>query len=68
MSKTTTSSNSEEAPKIKLALEEKYQEQNKIQSVEEQKRLDETNIGSLMDQLPQPSVWRLLVLPFTPKE
>ena len=62
---TATSSNSEEIPKTKLALEEKYQEENKK---ENSKRLDETNIGSLMDQLPEPSGWRMLVLPFTPKE
>jgi len=64
----TTSSNSEEIPKTRLALDEKYQEENKLQSIEEQTRLDETNIGSMMDQLPEPSGWRMLVLPFTPKE
>jgi uncharacterized Fe-S cluster-containing protein len=36
--------------------------------VEQTKRLDETNIGSLIDELPNPSGWRMLVLPFTPKE
>ena len=63
--KTETSSNSTE-PKIKLALEEKYKEE--VKSLEETKRLDEKNIGAIQDELPQPSGWRLLVLPFTPKE
>ena len=48
-------------------MEEKYKEQ-KVESVEEAKRVDETNVGSIKDELPQPSGWRLLVLPFTPKE
>ena len=56
-----------EVPKHKNALEEKYKEQ-KVESVEEPKRIDETNVGSIKDELPQPSGWRLLVLPFTPKE
>ncbi|MGB2161712.1 MAG: co-chaperone GroES family protein [Gammaproteobacteria bacterium] len=63
--KTETSSNSTE-PKIKLALEEKYKEE--VKSLEETKRLDEENIGDIQNELPQPSGWRLLVLPFTPKE
>ena len=56
-----------EVPKHKNALEEKYKEQ-KVESVEEAKRVDETNVASIKDELPQPSGWRLLVLPFTPKE
>tara|TARA_B100001287_G_scaffold270418_1_gene269177 strand:+ start:167 stop:640 length:474 start_codon:yes stop_codon:yes gene_type:complete len=63
--KTETSSNSTE-PKIKLALEEKYKEE--VKSLEEAKRLDEENIEDIESQLPQPSGWRILVLPFTPKE
>ena len=63
--KTETSSNSTE-PKIKLALEEKYKEEAK--SLKETKRLDEENIKDIQNELPQPSGWRLLVLPFTPKE
>jgi len=63
--KTETSSNSTE-PKIKLALEEKYKEE--VKSLEETKRLDEENIEDIQNELPQPSGWRLLVLPFTPKE
>ena len=64
----TLSDSGKEIPKTKLALEEKYQEEKKLESIKESKRLDETNIGSMMDQLPEPSGWRMLVLPFTPKE
>ena len=60
-------STKQEVPKHKNALEEKYKEQ-KVESVQEAKRVDETNVGSIKDELPQPSGWRLLVLPFTPKE
>ena len=56
-----------EVPKHKNALEEKYKEQ-KVESVEEVKRVDETNVSDIKSELPQPSGWRLLVLPFTPKE
>ena len=56
-----------EVPKLRNALEEKYKEQ-KVESVEEPVRVDETNVGSIKDELPVPSGWRLLVLPFTPKE
>ena len=67
MSKEQLSISKNEVPKHKNALEEKYKEQ-KVESVEEVKRIDETNVGSIKDELPQPSGWRLLVLPFTPKE
>ena len=67
MSKEQLSISKKEVPKHKNALEEKYKEQ-KVESVEEAKRIDETNVGSIKDELPQPSGWRLLVLPFTPKE
>lgn len=68
MSNATISSHSKdnlskEIPKINLGLEEKYKEETvKV------KRLDENNIGPIIDQLPNPSGWRILVLPFTPKE
>ena len=67
MSKEQLLTSTKEVPKHKNALEEKYKEQ-KVESVEEVKRIDETNVGSIKDELPQPSGWRLLVLPFTPKE
>ena len=60
-----TSSNSEEIPKNKSALLEKYKNEPKEL---ETKRVDETNVESIVDELPTPSGWRLLVLPFTPKE
>jgi len=63
-----------EAPKIKLALEEKYQkqtfEEKAISAAAEAKEpLTPENIGQdTVDELPEPSGYRLLVLPFTPKE
>ena len=62
----TSASRKEEVPKHKNALEEKYKEQQ-VESVEV-KRIDETNVGDIKSELPVPSGWRLLVLPFTPKE
>ena len=67
MNKVTLSTSEKEVPKHKNALEEKYNKQ-KIESVEEAERVDETNVANIKDELPQPSGWRLLVLPFTPKE
>jgi len=67
MSKEQLSISEKEVPKHKNALEEKYKEQQ-VESVEEVKRVDETNVSDIKDELPQPSGWRLLVLPFTPKE
>ena len=63
MSKEQLSTSGKEIPKHKNALEEKYQ------STESHvKRLDQDNIQSMVDQLPEPSGWRMLVLPFTPRE
>ena len=67
MSKEQLSTSKKEVPKLRNALEEKYKEQ-KVESVEEPKRVDETNVGKIAHELPVPSGWRLLVLPFTPKE
>ncbi len=67
MSKEQLSTSTKEVPKHKNALEEKYKEQQ-VESVEEAKRIDETNVSDIKDELPQPSGWRILVLPFTPKE
>ena len=64
----TLSDSDKEIPKTRLALDEKYQEENKKEEVKQDTRLDETNIGSIKDELPEPSGWRMLVLPFTPKE
>lgn len=56
-----------EVPKTRLALEEKYQSEEKPKELEK-KKIDETNVDSISDQLPEPSGYRLLVLPFTPKD
>jgi hypothetical protein len=59
----TTLSNSEkEVPKTRLALQEKYDKEKK----EEKEPLNPNNIKDLVSKLPQPSGWRILVLPFTP--
>ena len=69
MNKETLSTSAKEIPKIKLALEEKYEEENQLQSIDAQEPLTPENIGSdTVDELPNPSGYRLLVLPFTPKE
>ena len=67
MSKEQLLTSNKEVPKHKNALEEKYKEQ-KVESVEEAKRVDETNVSDIKDELPVPTGWRILVLPFTPKE
>ena len=59
-------STSAEIPKHKNALEEKYQTASKL--TEDKKVLDPETIEEQRSQLPEPSGWRLLVLPFTPKE
>ena len=59
MSKETLSTSQEENPKHKNALEEKYKEEEP---------LNPETIKNQESQLPVPSGWRLLVLPFTPRE
>ena len=59
MNKETLSTSEKEIPKHKNALEEKYQSKEP---------LNPENIQEQKSQLPVPSGWRLLVLPFTPKE
>ena len=61
---TETLSTSGEVPKIKLGLQEKYNAENKAQP----EPLNPDNIKGQVDELPEPSGWRILVLPFTPKE
>jgi len=69
MSKETLSTSAKEIPKIKLGLEEKYEEENQLQSIDAKEPLTPENIGSdTVDELPNPSGYRILVLPFTPKE
>ena len=63
MNKVTLSTSEKEIPKHKNALEEKYKSEPK-----EKEPLNPENIKEQKTQLPAPSGWRLLVLPFTPKE
>ena len=55
-------STSTEIPKHNNALEEKYK------NIKEKEPLNPENIEAQRSQLPEPSGWRLLVLPFTPRE
>ena len=66
MKKETLSTSEKEIPKHRNALSEKYQEEKKIG--QEAEPLNPDNIEKQKEQLPEPSGWRLLVLPFTPKE
>ena len=59
MSKETLSISEKEVPKHREALQEKYKEEEP---------LNPKNIKNQESQLPVPSGWRLLVLPFTPRE
>ena len=67
MIKEMLSTSEKEIPKINLGLEEKYKEEAKT-SEPTKEPLNPENIKSVVDELPTPSGWRLLVLPFTPKE
>ena len=66
MKKETLSILEKEVPKINLGLEEKYKEEDK--KIEDKTVTAENVTESLIDSLPTPSGWRLLVLPFTPKD
>ena len=70
MSTILTSSNSnQEVPKIKLGLQDKYEEENKVDNrAPDKEPLNPETIQPVVDELPEPSGWRILVLPFTPKE
>ena len=61
MSKEILSTSTKEVPKHRNALTDKY-------TSEEPEPLNPENIQKQKEQLPEPSGWRLLVLPFTPKE
>jgi co-chaperonin GroES (HSP10) len=63
----STSETQKEVPKINLGLEDKYEEEKKNQAPEKEP-LNPDNIGDeTINELPEPSGYRLLVLPFTPK-
>jgi len=66
MSKETLLTSDKEVPKIKLGLQDKYEAEKKEEP--HVKRLDQENIKDVEDQLPKPVGYRILVLPFTPKE
>jgi len=67
MNKETLSTSAKEVPKIKLGLQEKYEEEKKNLTPETEP-LSPENIGvETVDELPSPSGYRILVLPFTPK-
>jgi len=62
MKKEQSSTLTQEVPKHKLALEEKYKEEKKEQPKEKDLAKAE------LTKLPNPTGWRLLVLPFKQKE
>jgi hypothetical protein len=70
----TSSNLNQEVPKIKLGLQDKYNEESKQEETKEPSKastkeaLTPENIQGVVDELPEPSGWRILVLPFTPKE
>jgi len=66
MSKETLSTSEKEVPKIKLGLQDKYEEEKK-ELPPEPEPLSPDNIGDTVNELPEPSGYRILVLPFTPK-
>jgi len=67
MKKETLSTSEKEIPKINLGLEEKYKEEVKTEEPTKEP-LNPENIKAVVDELPTPTGWRILVLPFTPKE
>ena len=67
MTKETLSTSEKEIPKTVLGLEEKYKEEAKTAEPTKEP-LNPENIKSVVDELPTPTGWRLLVLPFTPKD
>ena len=66
MSTEKLSTSTKEVPKHRNALEEKYKATKEM--VKEKEPLNPENIQNIKDQLPEPCGYRLLVLPFTPKE
>ena len=66
MKKETSLTLEKEVPKHRNALTDKYEEAKNIG--QEKEPLNPDNIQDQISQLPMPSGWRLLVLPFTPRE
>ena len=63
MKKEQSSTSQDEIQKNKPALLDKYKKEES-----DVKRLDPEDVESQKDQLPNPTGYRILVLPFTPKE
>jgi|TARA_B110000971_G_C19640352_1_gene333120 co-chaperonin GroES (HSP10) len=65
----STSEKKKEVPKTKLALEEKYEEENKIVAEEINKEAEAQDKikEKATTKLPTPTGWRMLVLPFKAK-
>ena len=57
------SSTSTEGPKVKLALQEKYNEEDKKENQKQENLINKESF-----KLPKPTGWRILVLPFKMKE
>ena len=57
------SSTSTEEPKVKLALQEKYNEEDKKENQKQENLIDKES-----SKLPKPTGWRILVLPYKMKE
>ena len=57
------SSTSTEEPKVKLALQEKYNEEDKKENQRQENLVNKESF-----KLPKPTGWRILVLPFKMKE
>ena len=54
---------------VKLALQEKYKEEAKKEAEEDKKKVRAENLSEeLLAKLPNPSGWRILVLPFEPRD
>jgi chaperonin GroES len=65
--KTSSTSSQEETPKVKLALEEKYKEENIKQEKKEEDAYERLKKKE-SSKLPKPTGWRMIVLPFKMKE
>jgi chaperonin GroES len=63
MKKEPLSTSTQEVPKVKLALQDKYNEEEKKEN-QKQENLSKKESS----KLPKPTGWRLLVLPFKMKE
>ena len=57
------SSTSTEEPKVKLALQEKYNEEDKKENQKQENLINKESF-----KLPKPTGWRILVLPFKMRE